>query len=487
MTRLILLLMIMYTVAVELESSQRFGMFEAGYWGTKGVEASNCNCASPPCRSTLADAIANLIAVCAIFITDFVLTSGFADGMRRQLRKVEASVEVAGKVTAALARYDVDEAEAAIKNDEHLPKELAESYQRLVGNLRSYKAYLHPSCLVIEETTTTTHTERASVMPPEEEPEEAQDIKSNSDDGSLTVSRLSGDSYPDGGSAGRVPSVLHPPAGSEVVRHMPHKARVSLVCSNLQNYLNLQDSIVRPDSDSFGDDVQCWCDSVHYLGGVVDLIAGDRRYASFNARKPCTMQENRALDLLIERRESQPAEIKTTGCVVTGNALCGDFGCRSLLRFMALGPVTSSLQPLERLAARWSQEAIVDANTQAGISGQSFLAIAVVMLPKRGKMPIPLYTYLPTDTAKADPEQPVPGSSGSRVMVYEDLTSRIESYEAESHSRIEEAMEVIRSEDLSSINAGPTDLLTGACQPWVVRDVGLMRIGRNATVDDYEN
>eukprot|EP00756_Hemistasia_phaeocysticola_P036393 Hpha_TRINITY_DN16640_c1_g1::TRINITY_DN16640_c1_g1_i2::g.183719::m.183719 len=59
-----------------------------------------------------------------------------------QLRRVEASVDVAGVVAAALARYDVDTAQRAIEGGDDLPVELADSYRVLLANLRSYRVYL---------------------------------------------------------------------------------------------------------------------------------------------------------------------------------------------------------------------------------------------------------------------------------------------------------------------------------------------------------
>eukprot|EP00756_Hemistasia_phaeocysticola_P031731 Hpha_TRINITY_DN16371_c6_g8::TRINITY_DN16371_c6_g8_i1::g.58569::m.58569 len=130
---------LLYMAAMGLESFHRFGLYEAGYWGTTGVEISSCNCASPPCSSSLTLVIFRFANVCAIFLGDFYFTRGFSKGMRLQLRRVEASVQVAGEVTAALARYDVDAAEKAIDGGEDLPEELAESFRRLLSNLRSYQ------------------------------------------------------------------------------------------------------------------------------------------------------------------------------------------------------------------------------------------------------------------------------------------------------------------------------------------------------------
>eukprot|EP00756_Hemistasia_phaeocysticola_P034361 Hpha_TRINITY_DN16517_c3_g2::TRINITY_DN16517_c3_g2_i13::g.133044::m.133044 len=59
---------LVYQAALQVESVSRFGLYEAGYWGTAGVEISFCNCASPPCDSTPADAFNVMICVCFVFL-----------------------------------------------------------------------------------------------------------------------------------------------------------------------------------------------------------------------------------------------------------------------------------------------------------------------------------------------------------------------------------------------------------------------------------
>eukprot|EP00756_Hemistasia_phaeocysticola_P011419 Hpha_TRINITY_DN15119_c6_g2::TRINITY_DN15119_c6_g2_i2::g.126782::m.126782 len=49
-------LVMVYQVVLQMENVEKFGLYEAGYWGTAGVEISYCNCASPPCDSTPVDA-----------------------------------------------------------------------------------------------------------------------------------------------------------------------------------------------------------------------------------------------------------------------------------------------------------------------------------------------------------------------------------------------------------------------------------------------
>eukprot|EP00756_Hemistasia_phaeocysticola_P019571 Hpha_TRINITY_DN15670_c3_g5::TRINITY_DN15670_c3_g5_i1::g.100604::m.100604 len=46
MPRFIIPFVLVYQVALQVESVSRFGLFEAGYWGTAGVEISSCNCAT---------------------------------------------------------------------------------------------------------------------------------------------------------------------------------------------------------------------------------------------------------------------------------------------------------------------------------------------------------------------------------------------------------------------------------------------------------
>eukprot|EP00756_Hemistasia_phaeocysticola_P021896 Hpha_TRINITY_DN15801_c0_g1::TRINITY_DN15801_c0_g1_i1::g.188198::m.188198 len=75
-----------------------------------------------------------------LLLSDFYFTRGFALDMRDQLSRIEASVKAASDVAAALARYDVDVAEAAITSGSNLPTELARPFLALLSNLRSYKA-----------------------------------------------------------------------------------------------------------------------------------------------------------------------------------------------------------------------------------------------------------------------------------------------------------------------------------------------------------
>eukprot|EP00756_Hemistasia_phaeocysticola_P030731 Hpha_TRINITY_DN16308_c2_g1::TRINITY_DN16308_c2_g1_i1::g.58710::m.58710 len=151
MAPLLIGILIVYSIGLAVESVQRFGLYDLGYWGTAGVELSYCNCMSPPCESTPVDAFLNAAGFLILFLGDFYLTRGFAVGMRLQLRRVEACVDVTADLVQHLARYDVEAAKAALeRKGEELPEGLEASFGILLENLRSYRDYL-PETLMQQE------------------------------------------------------------------------------------------------------------------------------------------------------------------------------------------------------------------------------------------------------------------------------------------------------------------------------------------------
>eukprot|EP00756_Hemistasia_phaeocysticola_P000536 Hpha_TRINITY_DN10380_c0_g1::TRINITY_DN10380_c0_g1_i1::g.116209::m.116209 len=132
-----------FHVVERTEAAFRFGIYD---FTDPGM--SICDCPNPPCAIGVGPSSTGLLARVLVLTLDFHLTQGFARDHRLQLRKVKASVVAAAEVAAALARYDVDTAEAVITEEEGLEEELAESFLQLLSNLRSYKPFLPHSCLV---------------------------------------------------------------------------------------------------------------------------------------------------------------------------------------------------------------------------------------------------------------------------------------------------------------------------------------------------
>eukprot|EP00756_Hemistasia_phaeocysticola_P011672 Hpha_TRINITY_DN15136_c3_g2::TRINITY_DN15136_c3_g2_i1::g.129002::m.129002 len=116
-------------------------------------------------------------------------------------------------------------------------------------------------------------------------------------------------------------------------------------------------------------DIEQWCTAVADTRGVVDMVGGDRRYASFNARRQCVGHASAAVEALSSRGKFGLAK-GWTGCVVSGPAVCGSFGCASTMRFMVLGGVAASLHPFERLASRWGTKMLADVDAYSSASRQ---------------------------------------------------------------------------------------------------------------------
>eukprot|EP00756_Hemistasia_phaeocysticola_P030127 Hpha_TRINITY_DN16274_c5_g3::TRINITY_DN16274_c5_g3_i1::g.15823::m.15823 len=277
-----------------VESMHRYGVYEAGYWGID-VTASYCNCPSPPCSRSVTDAFLNTFIPGWLLLMDFYFTRGFSSGMRLQLRRVRSSIDVAVEIAAALARYDVDVAETAIAKGTDLPEELAVSFRQLLSNLRSYKAYLPHSCLVPQNNVENEEGESSGPQPARVRtparssgPQPAREDNAGETASLSTPPRTlcSSSSLSDSGLALSSTIRSEPKSSSFVNLRAPiRRARVSLAVGNMIGYLPSSDLAGESHSEWMASDVEWWCTAVTHARGVVDLIGGDRRYASFNARQ----------------------------------------------------------------------------------------------------------------------------------------------------------------------------------------------------------
>eukprot|EP00756_Hemistasia_phaeocysticola_P025860 Hpha_TRINITY_DN16029_c1_g2::TRINITY_DN16029_c1_g2_i1::g.119292::m.119292 len=382
--------MLVYHTILQLESVVKFGLYDVGYWGTAGVEISACSCVSPPCEATPGHALIHLVQIFTIFLADFYFTRVFANGLRLQLRRVEAAVDVSGEIASALARYDVDKADAAIV-DEDLPEELAESYRHLVWYLRRYRAYLPHSCRVQDAQENEVQENEASDKSFFGDESEGSE---GSQDSHPSPSNKA--ASPGGGIATIAVQVQGAPETSPpqrrrqlCLRIKPRRRNVSLAARNMVGYLSFAAGFTSRDhTEWMAHDVQCWCAEVAAAKGVVDLFGGDRRYATFNARRTCNGHASAAVGVLASRETYG----NWTGCVVSGQAVCGNYGDSAAMRFMVLGVVPCFLHPLERVAAQWGIKALVDGVAFCFASQRwKGSLLGAVFFPKRGPLAFELY------------------------------------------------------------------------------------------------
>eukprot|EP00756_Hemistasia_phaeocysticola_P033387 Hpha_TRINITY_DN16462_c5_g1::TRINITY_DN16462_c5_g1_i2::g.161945::m.161945 len=273
----------------------RVGLYDAIQDATQvPPQTSACDCAHPPCARGWEEALGTLLIYSVVLLTDLYLTRGFATDLRVQLRRVKSSVEVAAEVTASLAKYDVDSAEKAINSGSDLPQELTCSLLQLVFNLKSYKAYLPHSCLVgnteaVDDAQNSSDQSGGLPSPISAQKEDHDPEKGDGsgESGSSAISGSTRGSVTSYGSYGRAQSKHSLVPEKHVnLKAAPRRARVSLAVGNMIGYLS-GDLAGQPNSMWISRDVARWCSTVAEVKGVVDLIGGDRRYASFNARQVC--------------------------------------------------------------------------------------------------------------------------------------------------------------------------------------------------------
>eukprot|EP00756_Hemistasia_phaeocysticola_P058479 Hpha_TRINITY_DN35113_c0_g1::TRINITY_DN35113_c0_g1_i1::g.168460::m.168460 len=378
-TRFTLILTVVWLVVERVEAGFRFGLYDIVQWGD-GFEIDRYNCPEPPCAIGGSETFSSLVGFLLVFLFDFYFTRGFAHEMHEQVRRVESAIQVAETVAAALARYDINEAEGAFSTSD-LPPELRSSFRTLLLNLRSYRAYLPQSCLVSHEDSL--HDGSVSVRSgthrfAERPLQDRQECEASNQDSSSSF----------GGSMSE--SVRSDPAVQGRERARVVFKRASLVALNHTGYIKLAGMQKSADhKDWMEEGIELWCTSVSQARGVVDVVSGDKRFASFNAAQHCPEHSSAAVRVCFNQGLHPTGrgvfeDLRTTGCIVTGQAVCGDFGCEALVRFMVLGPVAGSLFTLERVAALWKVRALADgeARERSQFKWESRL-LGGVLLPKR--------------------------------------------------------------------------------------------------------
>eukprot|EP00756_Hemistasia_phaeocysticola_P043043 Hpha_TRINITY_DN17004_c0_g1::TRINITY_DN17004_c0_g1_i1::g.166253::m.166253 len=305
----IILFTLIYLFVESTESTFRFGLYDL----VASMEPPVCNCADPPCSQTFSVAFFSWIWGVLILVVDFYLTRRFASELRIQLRRVKSSVEVAVEISAALAKYDIGTAEEAIARGDDLPEELGESYQKLLSNLRSYKPYLPHSCLLPDSEgppstarLSTAVPSGVSTTPYRETPSPCSDdarlrrrcsgVSSSPSNEGRPVEATSEDSSGPSAQEQQRDSGVSSQSSSSVavskqissLRMKPKRSRVTLAAGNMLGYLASCGDLGGNSHNAWmAKDVEQWWLAVVKGRGVVDLIAGDRRYASFNARQTC--------------------------------------------------------------------------------------------------------------------------------------------------------------------------------------------------------
>eukprot|EP01062_Namystynia_karyoxenos_P039455 TRINITY_DN2866_c6_g1_i1.p1 TRINITY_DN2866_c6_g1~~TRINITY_DN2866_c6_g1_i1.p1 ORF type:complete len:687 (+),score=115.49 TRINITY_DN2866_c6_g1_i1:88-2148(+) len=408
---------LIYLAAERSDAVLGYGLTEAALLSEPLTETIPlCDCANPPCQVPADFGFQDLIGFFVVLITDFVLTRGFANGLRQQMALVTSSVEVAELVSAALARFDLDSARGALTaSGQGLPPGLASSFNHLLGNLASYRPYLPQSCFEgasqhspdcstscnssINGVPVAGAPDGAEGLATPNTPGERQESQRDATLCSSVVgqsplspccrSRHSGlrgrpsecggasthsSSSPPGTDSRRTSGLggqqSSPKSGltANSLTHQPHERRVTLLSRNSSGLLAAG---AQADATAMADwlaaEVRHFHQTIQSLGGMTDLLSGDHFSASFGAVKVLGTQRERAVRAAFvlsaptaHASDGPLSHLQTTVAVCAGSALCGDFGSATAQRFMVIGGVSSFTAAVERAAAAWHVSTLID-------------------------------------------------------------------------------------------------------------------------------
>eukprot|EP01065_Artemidia_motanka_P049480 TRINITY_DN8213_c0_g2_i3.p1 TRINITY_DN8213_c0_g2~~TRINITY_DN8213_c0_g2_i3.p1 ORF type:complete len:627 (+),score=154.56 TRINITY_DN8213_c0_g2_i3:87-1967(+) len=349
---------IAYSFIVVAELAAPFGLREVANLGVDR-DVAMCDCADPPCGQGARGV--SLVVVVTLVLIDS-LAQRFSTNVMMQLRLIEASVEVTQRVTVALGRYEVELAESVVLSPEGegLPPELRDSLLILLRNLKAYKPYLPQSCLVEDK---------------EEEEDEAEvDVDEMSSLSQVGRRRTSSAGSQRGSRSGSVRSAA---SGPQLLQQQQQRGTffgqprsdpavkcVSLLCSNRSGFNEfISDSDPPVISRCVTSEVSSFGSAVAAGHGVVDLVNGDHMFASFNAVRLCSRHPHKAVRVqqaLDQEEQRAAAGSMRTNALVSGNAVCGNFGSLTIQRFMVVGHLPSLLLVMDRLAAKWGLRVCVN-------------------------------------------------------------------------------------------------------------------------------
>eukprot|EP01065_Artemidia_motanka_P046266 TRINITY_DN6969_c0_g1_i1.p1 TRINITY_DN6969_c0_g1~~TRINITY_DN6969_c0_g1_i1.p1 ORF type:complete len:687 (+),score=139.75 TRINITY_DN6969_c0_g1_i1:148-2208(+) len=411
---------VMWVLIMSTENAFRLGLYDIDGWTEPpgDVLRDRVGCANPPCSvgalSGFNAAATGIVAV----VLDFSVTRGFSSGMRQRQEEMRMSVSVAQQVASHLALFDLDSARSTLDcARDSFPEEFKGPLTRLLNNLASYRPYLPQSCLPsysddVDDRDSTGESlgrvvraseHRSSASALEMSPEvptlaplssvdrpggydgyndplafsvqskvSAQRSESGSDLGSRTAS-FPPVQTPAKGRRGHVGSVLGREAATK---------RVTFVMTNRTGFTAAA-ALVEADEMArwFTCDIAFFACQVNLQRGIVDVVNGDHRSASFGAARPCVSHRLSAVRvadaICLADQEFSNAQrgasarlggLATTAAVSTGKGACGDFGSATLQRFMVVGKVQSALYLLDRLVARWRLRVLVDNIVQSDAS-----------------------------------------------------------------------------------------------------------------------
>ena len=310
---------VIWLVLLGVEESFRFGLLDMpglaeqeGEYGRLYYLKEKFVCETPPCP--VAFPSTTLLLALSVFVIDFIMTRGFSREVLKEQASMERTISTVQEIASLLAGYDVEKVAELLEEHEHeLPEGMTVALRALEKNLRSYKAYLPQTCLLVDE---------------DSEVECAEDVGIEQTPSS---SRTSG-SLP-------ALSMRHVALGLSAVK-------ATLLTVNIKDTLRLVEQDSAQFSSFFTTLVLKTLKATETHRGMVDVFIGDRVHCSFNASKQCANHATSALHtatMLLRR-----LKLSVNLGVATGKVLRGDMGCEVMRRFSMVGTLVRNVHGMER-------------------------------------------------------------------------------------------------------------------------------------------
>ena len=314
---------VMWLVLMAVEESFRFGLFDlpglpkqGGEYGRLDYVQREFGCEKLPCPMPfLSPAV---FAAVAVFVLDFIVTRGFAREVLKEQASMERTINAVQEIASLLARYDVEKVAELLEEHEHeLPVGMTVALRALEKNLRSYKAYLPQTCLLVDGS----------------EDERSEHTK-------LSEAQTSFSSC----------STVSSPIHESVVRHIAlglTSVKATLLTVNIKDTLRLVEQDSAHFSSFFTALLLKTLKATESYRGMVDVFVGDRVHCSFNTSRQCANHATSALHTATMLFRGLKLSQVNIG-VATGKVLRGDMGCAVMRRFSMVGTLVRDVHGMER-------------------------------------------------------------------------------------------------------------------------------------------
>ena len=318
---------VMWLLLLGVEESFRFGLLDLpglaplhGKYGRLHYFEQLTVCESLPCPKPFPPP-SLLTAVC-VFLIDFIVTRGFAREVLKEQAAMERTINAVQEIASLLAGYDVEKVAELLEEHEHeLPQGMTVALRALEKNLRSYKAYLPQTCLLVDEAV-------------DEDGAEADENKEDTEiSDTVSVSSCSTASTPD----------------KTIVRNVAlglSTVKATLLTVNIKDTLRLVEQDSAHFSSFFTTLLLKTLKATETRRGMVDVFVGDRVHCSFNTSRQCANHATSALHTATMLLQDSKLSQVNIG-VATGKVLRGDMGCEVMRRFSMVGTLVRDVHGME--------------------------------------------------------------------------------------------------------------------------------------------